>query len=58
MPEEVNRVLTDRICSILLTPSPDGDENLLAEGVPAENIHMVGNVMIDSLLSNLDKADT
>ena len=56
MPEEVNRVLTDRICSILLTPSPDGDENLLAEGVPAENIHMVGNVMIDSLLSNLDKA--
>ena len=56
MPEEVNRVLTDRICSILLTPSPDGDENLLAEGVPAENIHMVGNVMIDSLLSNLEKA--
>lgn len=56
MPEEVNRVLTDRICSILLTPSPDGDDNLLAEGVPAENIHMVGNVMIDSLLSNLEKA--
>jgi UDP-N-acetylglucosamine 2-epimerase (non-hydrolysing) len=56
MPEEVNRVLTDRICDILLTPSPDGDENLIAEGIDSSSIHMVGNVMIDSLLSNLEKA--
>ena len=56
MPEEVNRVLTDRICGILLTPSSDGDENLIAEGVDDSAIHMVGNVMIDSLVSNLEKA--
>lgn len=56
MPEEVNRVLTDRICDPLLTPSRDGDENLLREGTPKERIHFVGNVMIDSLLSHLPKA--
>jgi UDP-N-acetylglucosamine 2-epimerase (non-hydrolysing) len=56
MPEEINRLLTDRISRWLLTPSPDGDENLLAEGVPAEWIHHVGNVMIDTLLDNLDQA--
>jgi len=56
MPEEVNRVLTDRICALLLTPSKDGDENLLREGTEAERIHLVGNVMIDSLLSHLPKA--
>jgi UDP-N-acetylglucosamine 2-epimerase (non-hydrolysing) len=49
MPEEVNRILTDRISALCLTPSPDGDENLRREGVPEERIVRVGNVMIDSL---------
>ncbi|MEM6640655.1 MAG: UDP-N-acetylglucosamine 2-epimerase (non-hydrolyzing) [Pseudomonadota bacterium] len=48
MPEEVNRVLTDRISDLLWTPSPDGDENLLAEGVPAHQIERIGNIMLDS----------
>jgi len=56
MPEEVNRVVTDRLAEILLTPSPDGDENLLKEGVAPERIHRVGNIMIDSLLANLERA--
>lgn len=56
MPEEVNRILVDRISELLLTPSPDADENLLREGLPREKIHLVGNVMIDSLLSHLEKA--
>ena len=56
MPEEINRVVTDRISDLLLTPSPDADENLLAEGVPAEKIHLVGNIMIDSLLRHLPMA--
>ena len=56
MPEEINRIVTDSICDILLTPSDDGDENLLNEGVDESKIHMVGNVMIDSLLNNLDVA--
>ena len=56
MPEEVNRIVTDRLCEILLTPSPDGDENLLREGTPQERIFRVGNVMIDSLLAHLARA--
>ncbi len=56
MPEEINRVLTDQIAQLLLTPSVDGDENLRAEGIPPERIRFVGNVMIDSLLSNLERA--
>jgi UDP-N-acetylglucosamine 2-epimerase (non-hydrolysing) len=56
MPEEINRIVTDRLSEILLTPSPDGDENLLREGVPAERIHRVGNIMIDSLVGGLDRA--
>jgi UDP-N-acetylglucosamine 2-epimerase (non-hydrolysing) len=56
MPEEVNRILTDSVANLLLTPSPDGDENLRAEGVSEERIVRVGNVMIDSLFSNLQKA--
>ena len=48
MPEEINRIVTDSISDILWTPSPDGDENLLAEGVAPERITRVGNVMIDS----------
>ena len=49
MPEEVNRVLTDRLAELLFTPSRDGDENLLREGIPAKQIHFVGNVMVDTL---------
>jgi UDP-N-acetylglucosamine 2-epimerase (non-hydrolysing) len=48
MPEEINRIVTDALADLLWTPSPDGDANLLAAGVPAERIEMVGNIMIDS----------
>ncbi len=56
MPEEINRLLTDQIADLLLTPSPDADENLRAEGIPAERIRFVGNVMIDSLFKHLERA--
>ncbi|MBN1771376.1 MAG: UDP-N-acetyl glucosamine 2-epimerase, partial [Deltaproteobacteria bacterium] len=56
MPEEVNRVVTDRVADLLLTPSEDADENLRAEGVPPERIVRVGNVMIDCLLRFLPAA--
>lgn len=49
MPEELNRIATDALADLLWTPSPDGDENLLMEGIPAERICRVGNIMIDSL---------
>lgn len=48
MPEEINRLITDAIADVLWTPSPDGDENLMAEGVPATRITRVGNIMLDS----------
>lgn len=50
MPEEINRIVTDRLADLLFTPSEDGDKNLHKEGVPSERIHNVGNVMIDSLV--------
>src|SRR2546425_4822957 len=56
MPEEINRVLTDQIADLLLTPSRDGDANLRAEGIPEARIRFVGNVMIDSLMTQLDRA--
>ena len=56
MPEEINRLLTDQIANLLLTPSRDADENLKAEGIPKDRIRFVGNVMIDSLLSQLNRA--
>jgi UDP-N-acetylglucosamine 2-epimerase (non-hydrolysing) len=56
MPEEVNRMVTDRLADLLLTPSRDADENLLAEGTPAGKIHLVGNVMIDTLHRHLPLA--
>src|SRR5439155_22781631 len=56
MPEEINRLLTDQIADLLLTPSADADENLRAEGIPTERIKLVGNIMIDALLSQLDRA--
>jgi len=55
MPEEINRLVTDSIADLLLTPSEDGNENLLREGVPMSRIRLVGNIMIDSLLANLEK---
>ncbi|TVR99152.1 MAG: UDP-N-acetylglucosamine 2-epimerase (non-hydrolyzing) [Rhodospirillales bacterium] len=48
MPEEINRIATDAISDLLWTPSADADENLRAEGVPAERIERVGNIMIDA----------
>jgi UDP-N-acetylglucosamine 2-epimerase (non-hydrolysing) len=51
MPEEINRIVTDSICDLHLTPSADADANLLAENVPASCIHLVGNIMIDSLVA-------
>jgi UDP-N-acetylglucosamine 2-epimerase (non-hydrolysing) len=56
MPEEINRILTDAISEWLFTSEPSGAENLRREGVPAERIHFVGNVMIDSLLAHLETA--
>jgi UDP-N-acetylglucosamine 2-epimerase (non-hydrolysing) len=49
MPEEINRIVTDQLSDLLLTPSPDAAPNLRAEGIPEERIIFVGNVMIDSL---------
>jgi UDP-N-acetylglucosamine 2-epimerase (non-hydrolysing) len=57
MPEEINRLVTDRLSRWLFTPSRDGDENLLREGVDAAQIHLVGNVMVDTLLRLLPVAD-
>lgn len=57
MPEEVNRIVTDCLADLLLTPSTDGDENLIKEGVPREKIHFVGNIMIDTLLRHLPMAE-
>lgn len=51
MPEEINRVVTDSICDLHLTPSADADANLRAAGVPETCIHLVGNIMIDSLVA-------
>jgi UDP-N-acetylglucosamine 2-epimerase (non-hydrolysing) len=48
MPEELNRLATDVLCDVLWTPSPDADRNLVAEGIPAERISRVGNIMLDS----------
>lgn len=50
MPEEINRLVTDAICDLHLTPSQDADDNLRAENVPDSCIHFVGNIMIDSLV--------
>jgi UDP-N-acetylglucosamine 2-epimerase (non-hydrolysing) len=48
MPEEINRIATDAVADLLWTPSSDADDNLRAEGVPAERIERVGNIMIDA----------
>jgi UDP-N-acetylglucosamine 2-epimerase (non-hydrolysing) len=56
MPEEQNRLVTDQLSDVLLTHSREADRNLMAEGIPAERIHFVGNVMIDTLLRMLPVA--
>jgi UDP-N-acetylglucosamine 2-epimerase (non-hydrolysing) len=56
MPEEINRLVTDQIADLLLTPSGEATTNLLSEGLPAERIRFVGNVMIDTLNAQLEKA--
>jgi UDP-N-acetylglucosamine 2-epimerase (non-hydrolysing) len=56
MPEEVNRVLTDQISDLLFTPSSDGNQNLCREGISNERVHLVGNVMIDTVVKLLPKA--
>lgn len=56
MPEEINRVVTDRVSDYLLAPSEDAVENLQGEGFRDDQMHLVGNVMVDTLLRNLDKA--
>ncbi len=56
MPEEINRLVTDQIADLLFTPSVDGDENLLHEGIKKDKIYMIGNVMIDTLVRLLPKA--
>jgi len=56
MPEEINRIVTDRLADFLLTPSTDADENLRREGVDEARIFFVGNVMIDSLLTFRERA--
>lgn len=57
MPEEINRLVTDQLADILFTPSADGDENLLREGVNPKKVFMVGNVMIDTLVRILPHAE-
>lgn len=60
MPEEINRIVTDSISDLFLTPSKDADQNLIHEGVPLDNIKFVGNIMIDvyeMLRQKIEKID-
>jgi UDP-N-acetylglucosamine 2-epimerase (non-hydrolysing) len=57
MPEEINRLVTDQLSDLLFTPSEDGNQNLLREGIDPAKIHLVGNVMIDTLIRLLPKAE-
>ncbi|MGD2250119.1 MAG: UDP-N-acetylglucosamine 2-epimerase (non-hydrolyzing) [Candidatus Methanofastidiosia archaeon] len=56
MPEEINRVLVDRISQLLFSPTENGVLNLMNEGLKREFIHFVGNIMVETLLSHVDKA--
>ncbi len=56
MPEEINRLVTDALADLLLTPSEDADENLRREGVDPARIRLVGNILIDSLVASLPRA--
>ena len=57
MPEEINRLVTDSIADVLWTPSADADENLAAEGVAADKIDLIGNIMIDSFVMLKEKIE-
>jgi len=57
MPEEINRILTDAISDLLFCTEKSGVENLRREGIPDDKIFLVGNVMIDSLMANKEKAE-
>lgn len=57
MPEEINRLVVDQIANLLFTPSSDGNENLMNEGISRERIHLVGNVMIDTLVRLLPETE-
>jgi UDP-N-acetylglucosamine 2-epimerase (non-hydrolysing) len=56
MPEEINRVVTDQLSTLLFTTSPEAEENLVHEGIERARIHFLGNPMIDSLTNHLDQA--
>ncbi len=56
MPEEINRLVTDQLSDLLFTPSDDGNRNLVREGIDASRVHLVGNVMIDTLIRMLPRA--
>lgn len=57
MPEEINRLVTDSITDLFFTTDPDANTNLRREGIPEERIHFSGNVMIDTLMENLKRAE-
>jgi len=58
MPEEINRILTDHLSDLLFTPSKDADQNLKREGIAGNKVHLVGNVMIDTLVHLLPKSQS
>jgi UDP-N-acetylglucosamine 2-epimerase (non-hydrolysing) len=58
MPEEINRIIADRVSQILFAPTKEAAENLKNEGIKEESIHVVGDIMVESLLKNLNKADS
>jgi UDP-N-acetylglucosamine 2-epimerase len=58
MPEEINRRLTDQVCTLLFATSPEAVGHLAREGRPADSVHLVGNPMIDTLLASMDAFDT
>ena len=58
MPEEINRILTDQLSDLLFTPSKDANQNLKGEGIAGNKVHLVGNVMIDTLVHLLPKSQS
>jgi UDP-N-acetylglucosamine 2-epimerase (non-hydrolysing) len=56
MPEEINRILTDHLSSLLFTTEPSGNNNLMKEGIESNKVHFVGNIMIDTLIHFIEMA--
>jgi UDP-N-acetylglucosamine 2-epimerase (non-hydrolysing) len=56
MPEEINRVVTDALAELLFTPSLEANQNLRKEGIAEHKIHFVGNILVDCLMSSLERA--